>query len=141
MEDTLISFKTAKLAKKKGFDVPCTWFYSSTGDKNQGWLRDMKTNWNSWPITRISASTQSLLAKWLREKHDIIVQSEVFDRGFLVRAKFCYQWRIYNKSDAADKTYVSSDEWRTYEESMEFGLNTALRLIKVGKQKKSSRAS
>ena len=36
MEETLIQFETAKLAKEKGFDVECLHFYTNPGSKMYG---------------------------------------------------------------------------------------------------------
>ena len=73
MEDTLITFETAKLAKEKGFDIKTTHYY--LGDEEYHILNISKDygieglNWNL-RSTRTSAPTQSLLQKWLREKYD-----------------------------------------------------------------------
>ena len=59
MKDT---FETAVLAKKKGFNWSCSY-------------EPFLANWNDTPSTnsydRVSLPTQSLLQKWLREKHQI----------------------------------------------------------------------
>lgn len=69
IKEQYISFETAKLAKEKGFDEPCIRRFknsivscesnaliNSNGDKNG-----------------CSRPTQSLLGRWLREKHKMIV--------------------------------------------------------------------
>ena len=68
------------------------------------------------------APTQSLLAKWLREEHNIIVlvDYEGIDGYYY---KF-YSYKEGNKNyDASDKNY------NTYEEAYEIGLQEALKLI------------
>ena len=70
----------------------------------------------------IYAPTQSLLSKWLREKHNIIVlvDYEGIDGYYY---KF-YSYKEGNKNyDASDKNY------NTYEEAYEIGLQEALKLI------------
>ena len=97
MEDTRINFETAKLAKEKGWN----------GDFVE-----------SHKILTI----QSLLAKWLREEHNIIVlvDYEGIDGYYY---KF-YSYKEGNKNyDASDKNY------NTYEEAYEIGLQEALKLI------------
>ena len=92
MKEQLISFETAKLAKEKGFDIPCLYAYRiwreniKKTDKNPlqglnieyepymgGSSASIKFYYQSKQYTL--APTQSLLQKWLREKHNIIVQA------------------------------------------------------------------
>ena len=105
MEDTIVTFETAKLSKEKGCDLEnCT-----CGGYPECICYDK----------RIS---QSLLAKWLREEHNIIVlvDYEGIDGYYY---KF-YSYKEGNKNyDASDKNY------NTYEEAYETGLQEALKLI------------
>ena len=97
MEDTRITFKTAKLANEKGW--------------NGDFVESHKI-----------LTSQSLLAKWLREEHNIIVlvDYEGIDGYYY---KF-YSYKEGNKNyDASDKNY------NTYEEAYEIGLQEALKLI------------
>lgn len=116
MEDTLISFETAKLAKEKGYKNHDCKKYSSDGLKAIYGFVSNPT----------AAPTQSLLQKWLREVHNIIVEVLVFDKGFLEKDKFCFQWRVYNKTE----DWFTGFEYKTYEEALEAGLQEALKLIK-----------
>ena len=102
MEEQLISFETAKLAKEKGCDLEsCT-----CGGYPECICYDK----------RIS---QSLLAKWLREKHNIhlIAYKNINIDG--------YDW-CYITTDGI--TNINS--YKTYEEAYEIGLYQALKLIK-----------
>lgn len=65
------------------------------------------------------------LQKWLREVHKIVVESIVFDKGFLENDKFCYQWRVYDNTE----DWFTGLEFKTYEEALEVGLQEALKLI------------
>ena len=108
MEDTRITFETAKLAKEKGFEFRVMWEYI-LGFKNN-YERDKYL------------PTQSLLSKWLREQHNIIVlvDYEGIDGYYY---KF-YSYKEGNKNyDASDKNY------NTYEEALEAGLQATLKLI------------
>ena len=121
MEDTRVTFETAKLAKKKGFDIKTTHYY--LGDEKNHILNISKEysieglNWNL-RSTRISAPTQSLLAKWLREEHNIhlIAYKNINIDG--------YDW-CYITTDGI--TNINS--YKTYEEAYEIGLQEALKLI------------
>ena len=61
MTDTLVSFAAAILAKEKGFNEPCSHRYNvgATSELND-----------------LLAPTQSLLQRWLREKHNIFASHE-----------------------------------------------------------------
>jgi len=72
MQETLIEFETGKLAKEKNFNIPCDarWWmeFGSWKESKQGAVKCKNSEEYS-----ISRPTQSLLAKWLREVHNIIV--------------------------------------------------------------------
>ena len=130
MEDTRVTFETAKLAKEKGFfqetnrlEIP---YYNYKGEfkgdvsdwRARKYIRGEDTS----DIEFVSAPTQSLLAKWLREEYNIIVlvDYEGIDGYYY---KF-YSYKEGNKNyDASDKNY------NTYEEAYEIGLQEALKLI------------
>ena len=122
MREQLISFETAKLAKEKGLpqdnfyfedyetEVP---FYGLDNELNKG---------DEDRFGQCKSISQSLLAKWLREEHNIIVlvDYEGIDGYYY---KF-YSYKEGNKNyDASDKNY------NTYEEAYEIGLQEALKLI------------
>ena len=130
MEDTRITFETAKLAKEKGFNALCYDAFNSKGNLySNGWCEYLYDNKVEIPFRSgvlesqdILAPTQSLLAKWLREEHNIIVlvDYEGIDGYYY---KF-YSYKEGNKNyDASDKNY------NTYEEALEAGIQEALKLI------------
>ncbi len=84
MKEQIINFNTAKLAKAKGFDIPVFSYYIKERpeliftafedilaycDIEKSSTNIIEYNYNS--RDGISAPTQSLLQKWLREKHNI----------------------------------------------------------------------
>lgn len=153
MKEELISFETAKLAKEKGFKIPCHSYYFEDGEfrkhkieTTNGHYGDTVTyeqeefyeNWNSSSLTTkdgdrcfgcnksqryfetYSAPSQSLLQKWLREKHKIIV---------FVRPKMHLIF---------EACVVTHDDWlicnsreNNWEYILEEGLIEALKLIKI----------
>ena len=125
MEDTRITFETAKLAKEKGFPqepnrrkVP---YYNYKGEFNgdvTDFLRKYLREEDTSDVESVSAPTQSLLAKWLREKHNIhlIAYKNINIDG--------YDW-CYITTDGI--TNINS--YKTYEEAYEIGLQEALKLI------------
>ena len=126
MEDTRITFETAKLAKEKGFfqetnrlEIP---YYNYKGefkgDVSDWRIRKYIRGENTSDIEFVSAPTQSLLAKWLREEHNIhlIAYKNINIDG--------YDW-CYITTDGI--TNINS--YKTYEEAYEIGLQEALKLI------------
>ena len=132
MEDQLISFETAKLAKEKGFDIPVEYggFNSKMRLTRQiSMYKIQLTNWNKNHTISgkpsFSVPTQSLLQKWLREEHNIhcwLIPAEI-DKAYR-----CYIWSGI-KLNLLESINTSS--FKTYEEALEKGLQEALKLIKV----------
>lgn len=135
MREELVTFKTAKLAKEKGF----IWktldsFYKMTFE--EVWKpnsRDKFGNYIDWnthtrevPKNNISRPTQSLLQKWLREVHQIYVwvsYQEPYYDIFVFKGKTNY----YRKDDDFTNNYTP---YKSYEEALEIGLQEAFKLIK-----------
>lgn len=67
----------------------------------------------------------SLIKQWLSEK-EIIVQTEVFDKSFLERDKFCFQWRIYPKTT---EWFVSIKEYSDELHALSDGILEGLKLL------------
>ncbi len=127
MKEQLISFETAKLAKEKGFDEGCKKYYST--DKQFHSSKQILTH-KSLRSGGYLISTQSLLQKWQREKHNTYIVVELDQTS---DPKFCFIIRKFYKSKCqwdnllGNKTF--SDLYYTYEEALEQGLQEALKLI------------
>ena len=126
MKDQLIDFETAKLAKEKGFDEECFHFLPNEYgvDKNLILTDFNKKHFeickNSLMIKNaIALPTQSLLQRWLREKHkiDIIITSNLLGYGYMLYHRY------------PSKNITNSKSFETYEEALEVGLQEALKLI------------
>jgi len=151
MIDQLIEFKTAKLAKEKGFNLLCTHFYNTDNphslDKEltkQGGLYQDNLG-DVWCDGRIDeesgleeyklisanqAPTQSLLQKWLREKHDIDI---IIDReGAIQTQRIGFSASVYTIKTAIIFGPLKTI-YDTYEEALEVGLKEGLKLIKYEK--------
>ena len=126
MEDTRVTFETAKLAKEKGFDALCYDAFNSKGNLySNGWCEYLYDNKVEIPFRSgvleskdVLAPTQSILAKWLREEHNIhlIAYKNINIDG--------YDW-CYITTDGI--TNINS--YKTYEEAYEIGLQEALKCI------------
>jgi len=130
MKEVLISYKTAKLAKEKGFNERCESGYKYTErvmkNPNQKFAK------NSELLNEgCTAPSQGILQKWLREQHNIRVFIENKTSGE-------FGFIIYTVNP--DKTEVIGKPWvrnsfftlsfKTYEEALEEGLKQGLSLIK-----------
>ena len=117
MQEQLISFETAKLAKEKGFDIKTkySWYVP---DNSKPIIEKHKPD----GLYYLSCPTQSLLAKWLREKYDI----DVIINTYRNQNQKYYKYFISEKS----KNVIKSEEYyNTYEDTLEIGLQEALKLI------------
>ena len=148
MKEQLITFETAKLAKEKGFDIKVETFYMGDSENNFLHNAGKKDNWNNYKCILdeselsddYSAPTQSLLQKWLREKHNLSVEVQ-FDYAYEIdEGKGNYFDAIFTVkiADISNpiKYNVISPSWQrkdgnqfTYEGALEKGLQEALKLI------------
>lgn len=115
MQEQIITFKTAKLLKSKGFD------FEKETDTNIVWLYNKKGDFvSSIDEEVIYGISQSLLQKWLREKYEIFVQPFYDDP----------EWRIAicDPEENSLGEYEQKENM-TYEEALELGLQEALKLI------------
>ena len=132
MEDTKITFETAKLAKEKGFPqepnklkIP---YYNYKGEFKgdvSDWLRKYLKKEDTSDVESVSAPTQSLLAKWLREKHGV-------DISILILGISDYQVYVHKKRELKYNgivNFVFDNKDNIYEEALEIGLQEALKLI------------
>lgn len=131
MEETIITRRTAILAKEIGFNWECLYACDETFAKY--------TNPYSTPVNHnielhsdetCSRPTQSLLQKWLREVHYVVV--DVFQESKYKEYTGKWQVDISRIGDYQEENYpnpiVLGD---TYEESLEKGVFEALKLIKL----------
>jgi hypothetical protein len=147
MQEQVVTFETAKLAKEKDFSKPITklWgnhYYNYKGELNGGCLEQIKEFILSKKENRevdakynnIEAPTQSLLQKWLREIHEIIVEIKV---GFDIEdGEIVYYYTPFIKrkesidfvkhSGLLTSMFESKDN---YEDALEMGLQEALKRI------------
>ena len=125
MDEQLVSNETSKLAKDKGFDLKSLFIYYSDNRPDAGKLskQSFKGNWNNYGDMYNSAPTQSLLQRWLREKHNthIIIEPSLDS----ITNSVYYRWRGRLKMNPANIGDISD----TYEEALENALQQALKLI------------
>ena len=143
MEEQLISFETANLAKEKGFNIPCENFYITYIDddvvdlfnyeeqRGSGFAELYRNN----KEFKFSAPTQSLLQKYLRDVHNLYVDSyhDLTADGKIIQYYTSWgflQQKDINGNQNVNGWYDEYNDWKTYEEALEKGLQEALKLIK-----------
>lgn len=117
MKEELISFKTAKLAKEKGFSSATSRQYDSKGECHHALSIGIGADEY---LKRTAAPTQSLLQKWLREEHctDVLIVPALKENH--------YEPLIIDNNE---NQTVSDECFVCYEEALEKGLYEALKLI------------
>lgn len=157
MKEQFVSFETAKLAKEKGFVsggkhsyVQYHTDYVYDGDINHpeshkdGDIKETNHQYHSnhvdFDISNENFSiyempTQSLLQKWLREEHQIIIDIAT---DCTSEPKYVYSIHVFkgNPRDLAEKEwgwyFHKQEDWcldYTYENALEAGLKEAISLI------------
>lgn len=125
MEDQLISFETAKLAKEKGFELNSICYFQLLQNRPLRYMLVVEEGEGDYvnedPENRIAVCTQSLLQRWLRETHLLFVYITPKWEG---DNKKDTRWRHNNSYESAKTLY------NTYEEALEAGLIEALNYIK-----------
>lgn len=129
MTEEFVTLETAKLLKEKGFKEDVFTFYEVDcveGDMILSETYDVSENFNE-KNDCLSAPSQSLAQKWLRETKNIHIC--VYN---------CACGYGYEISKADNGTHITSSvyegtndggEWDIYEEALEAGLQEALKLI------------
>ena len=126
MQDQLVGLEVAQLAKEKGFFQYCSKRYNK-GKLESSPFPPIRFKKDGTPVkvdsNQVYAPTQSLLQKWLRENHNLIinVQSIYMDVEASNISGYIY-WLTYRSVES--RTFIS------YEEALENGLLYALKLIK-----------
>ena len=152
MEDTLITFETAKLAKDKGFDLYCEKQYYKCGKLSGFTGYDfMKKHHKNSAIHNIThkdyegnnfenyesyctAPTQSLLRKWIREVHNIdinIIYDAITYEVHLVHPHHDNGNELSYITRLPSGSLIDNTCKLTYESALEYALIESLKLIKL----------
>jgi hypothetical protein len=115
MEEQIVEYTTAVLAKEKGFNEYC---------------RVKFKNHDNTP-TIIGIPSQPLLQKWLRETHKIYIEIQIEDGVVIPR----WHWKIFtHREQGKGLIWINKDSngiyWSKYEECLENCLLESLNLIK-----------
>ena len=113
--EQLVSVPTAKLLKQAGFNEPCkTVYIDASGWDGKGDVQDGQPRWD--------IPTQSLAARWLREKHGIHIAVTPSNKA--------WYWELRTTDGAfMAGSAQHNPTFPTYEEALETGLREALEHI------------
>lgn len=133
IKEQLILFETAKLAKNKGFKIGIGWYSIDSIFYYKG---ELTTNYRG---DNPCAPTQSLLQKWLRDVHKIIVwvTAGYYMSNIIYNVEISYidkDTNLFKEITPKLSNYSNMGYGGTYEDSydaaLEIGLIEALKLIK-----------
>lgn len=127
MNEQLVTFETAKLAKDKGFDfIDVHSYYHINEGYSIGYALCI-SEVNEQTDGCLLAPTQSLLQKWLREKHNI---HTILEEGIKSLRNDTIIYDIIIKQLPIIKcSKIKLIIGKSYEEALEIGLQEALKLI------------
>ena len=124
MQEQLISFETAKLAKEKGFIEAC--FHKFHKDTNGNYEESfIINNIHDHVVEIYNRPSQTTLQKWLMEKHKLIV---IVGYNYEYDSTPYTYW-IYKENESNPINQWVND-LHTYEDALELGLQETLKLIK-----------
>ena len=127
IEESYVSFDTAKMLKEAGFDVPTSTHYSNSGEV---WKSSAPEDCNDdKSCNACSRPTQALAARWLREVHDTFVKVERVSGMFGTTLCVYWSYDIFTASTACLES-ISTEHFDCYEEALEAGLQEAIKMIK-----------
>ena len=124
MKEDYVSFETAKLLKKKGFDWDCITYYvdSEPNDVKYSMLFENNTTWEE---RCYSAPTHQMAMKWLREVHNIHIEIFVIKN---YDKKICeYTYTIMDLNfPGSDDGIDCCKQYKTYEQVCEAAIKYCL---------------
>ena len=129
IEESYVSFGTARMLKEAGFDVPTRKYYEVDDDGEATRLFDHGTyDHNRFGYKNYSCPTQALAARWLREVHDTFVKMERVGSFDGKEFRFYWSFSIISVSTACLKS-ISGGRYDSYEEALEVGIAKCLEQI------------
>ena len=129
IEESYVSFGTARMLKEAGFDVPTRKYYEVDDDGEATRLVDHGTyDHNRFGYKNYSCPTQALAARWLREVHDTFVKMERVGSFDGKEFRFYWSFSIISVSTACLKS-ISGGRYDSYEEALEVGIAKCLEQI------------
>ena len=129
VEESYVSFETAKLLKEAGFEANLkTRYVEEEKDEWAFWESGTKRSDYNYFDDTIACPTQALAARWLREVHDTFVKMERVGSFDGKEFRFYWSFSIISVSTACLKS-ISGGRYDGYEEALEVGIAQVLERI------------
>ena len=129
VEESYVSFETAKLLKEAGFEANLkTMYVEEEKDEWAFWESGAKRSDYNYFDDTIACPTQALAARWLREVHDTFVKMERVGSFDGKEFRFYWSYSLISVSTACLKS-ISSGRYDGYEEALEVGIVQVLERI------------
>ncbi len=129
IEESYVSFDTAKLLKEAGFEANLkTRYVEEEKDEWAFWESGTKRSDYNYFDDTIACPTQALAARWLREVHDTFVKMERVGSFDGKEFRFYWSFSIISVSTACLKS-ISGGRYDSYEEALEAGIVQVLERI------------
>lgn len=128
IEESYVSFDTARMLKEAGFDVPCKSYYELEDSEVVRKDSIGSSDYNAYEDAVCSRPTQALVARWLREVHDTFVKMERVGSFDGKEFRFYWSYSIISVSTACLKS-ISGGRYGSYEEALEEGIVQVLERI------------
>ena len=125
IEESFVSFDTARMLKEAGFEVPCRSYYELEDGEIVRKDSIGSSDYNAYEDTVCSRPTQALAARWLREVHGMYI--EIHHR---VTGCVYFVIKIESNELLAIPTISDKMQFDIYEEAFENALRKAIKLIK-----------
>ena len=127
IEESYVSFDTAKLLKEAGFEANLkTRYVEEEKDEWAFWDSGAKRSDYNYFDDTIACPTQALAARWLREKFGI----HIFANYFFEDGTWFYVTVDLKEVDEVREIHPDIRSYQTSEEALEAGLKHCLELIK-----------
>lgn len=123
IHEEICTYEVCKLAKEKGFDVPTHYAYNENCRKAM--YMELCLNRNTKDSRSISAPTQSLLQRWLREEKGVFIEirSDVNEKLGRITSRYNI---VCDYDGRSSSVHICCDEYFTYELALEDALKYAL---------------
>jgi hypothetical protein len=120
IEEAYVSFETAKLLKKKGFNEPCLWGYDPYGASFARILHEpQNSELNEYEYSK---PTQQMAMRWLREEHNVYIN--IAPTHNVVDGSINFLWLTYSSDYSV--TGDCDIFYPTYEQAVEAAINYCL---------------
>lgn len=138
MKEDLVKFETAKKLKELSKDSFLDFYYAYRSDGSIMELNDIIEDNSEYPVL-CSAPTKSLVKRWLRKVHNIVIfvgcvsDFQWIDSNCTGKSKATVEYWDYDilvvEKWLYDNTFHSANKFDTYEEALEAAIEEALTLI------------